>query len=98
MAPKNNFSLQRTVKQRDRVHGDLVFNQEYPAVARALREQKDDKKLKREELKTKKRLLPLEIAALPEGERNAVLTSGNWPSWRKSSACPVAPSSKGTCA
>lgn len=74
MAPKNNFSLQRTVKQRDRVHGDLVFNQEYPAVARALREQKDDKKLKREELKTKKRLLPLEIAALPEGERNAVLT------------------------
>ncbi len=23
MAPKNNFSLQRTVKQRDRVHGEI---------------------------------------------------------------------------
>ena len=48
MAPKNNFSLQRTVKQRDRVHGDLVFNQEYPGVAWALREQMDQKKLMRE--------------------------------------------------
>lgn len=74
MAPKNNFTLQQTVKKRDRVHGDLEFNREYPAVARALREQKDDKKLKRQELKAKKRLLPLEIDALPQAERHAVLT------------------------
>ncbi|MCX4372016.1 MAG: ATP-binding cassette domain-containing protein [Dysosmobacter sp.] len=74
MAPKNNFTLQQTVKKRDRVHGDLEFNREYPAVARALREQKDDKKLKRQELKAKKRLLPLEIDALPQVERHAVLT------------------------
>ena len=74
MAPKNNFTLQRTVKKRNRVHGDLVFNQEYPAVARALWEQKDEKKLKQQELKAKKRLLPLEIDALPQAEKHAVLT------------------------
>lgn len=73
MAPKNKGTIQGAVSKRDKLHSTLVFNQEFPAVESGLIDQKNEKQLKRQELKSKKRLLPLEIAALPEAERNAVL-------------------------
>lgn len=73
MAPKNKSAIQRAVGKRDKLHSTLVFNQEFPAVESGLIDQKNEKYFKRQELKSKKRLLPLEIAALPEAERNVVL-------------------------
>ena len=72
MAPKNKNAILRAVNRRDRIHSNLVFNQEFPGVESLLLDQRNEKKLKREELKAKKRLLPLEIAALPQEEQAAV--------------------------
>ena len=88
MAPKNNVMLQRAVNQRDKLHSALVFNQEYPAVERELIEEKNRKILERQMLKSKKRLLPLEIAALPEAERNAVLREREMSAFEKKQAMP----------
>ena len=73
MALKNKHMLQRAISQRDKLHSTLEFNREFPRVESSLIDQRSEKLLKRQELKSKKRLLPLEIAALPEVERNAVL-------------------------
>jgi len=73
MAPKSNRSLQSALKVRDKSYSELVFNREFPDVQRAILEEKHNKQLKRLELKGKKRLLPMEIAALPANERNEVL-------------------------
>ena len=72
MAPKNKSVIQRAVSKRDKLHNTLVFNREFPAVESGLIDEKNDKRIKRQEIKSKKRLLPLEIAALPEVESNAV--------------------------
>lgn len=73
MAQRNDRLLQNALNKRDKAYSELVFNKEFPDVQSALLDQKNDKKLKRLELKSKKRLLPLEIAALPAAERNGVL-------------------------
>ena len=73
MALKSNRALQSALTRRDKTHSELVFNREFPGVQSTLLEQKNNKKLKRRELKAKKRLLPMEIAALPAAERHAVL-------------------------
>ena len=72
MAPKNKSVIQRAVSKRDKLHNTLVFNREFPAVESGLIDEKNDKRIKRQEIKSKTRLLPLEIAALPEVESNAV--------------------------
>ena len=73
MAPKNNRALQSALTRRDKTHSELVFNKEFPGVQNTLLDQKNNKLLKQQELKSKKRLLPMEIAALPAAERNEVL-------------------------
>ena len=73
MARKNNTEMHSLIKKRDAAHSMLVFDQEYPGVAAELMDQKNLKKYHQQELVSKKRLLPLEIAALPEAERNEVL-------------------------
>lgn len=73
MAPKSKSATQRLVKKRDDAYNSLVLNQEYPAVVGLKMDQKKEKQVKQQELKSKKRLLPMEIASLPEEERNAVL-------------------------
>ena len=72
MALKSNHALQSALTRRDKAHSELVFNREFPAVQEKLLEQKNNKKLKQRELKAKKRLLPMEIEALPAAERNEV--------------------------
>jgi len=74
MAPRNNKALQNALTKRDKTHSELVFNREFPSVQNALLDQKNTKRLKQQELKSKKRLLPMEIAALPAAERNEVLS------------------------
>lgn len=88
MAPKNNATLQRVVNQRDKLHSTLVFNREFPAVERELIEKKNQKLLERQLLKSKKRLLPLEIAALPEAERNALLREREMDAFEKKQVMP----------
>lgn len=73
MAPKNNRALQSALTMRDKAYSELVFNREFPGVQGALLDQKNNKRIKQQELKSKKRLLPMEIAALPAAERNEVL-------------------------
>lgn len=73
MAPKNNALMQRQIKKRDNAHDLLVFNRQCPDVAAALIDQKNAKVALRQELESKKRLLPLEIAKLSPAERNAGL-------------------------
>lgn len=73
MAPRNNRVLHSTLNRRDRAYSELVFNREFPGVQGALLDQKHDRQMKQRELKAKKRLLPLEIAALPAAERNEVI-------------------------
>ena len=73
MAPKNNRTLQSVLTRRDKAYSELVFNREFPGVQSTLLDQKHHKKQKQQELKSKKRLLPMEIAALPAAERNEVL-------------------------
>jgi len=72
MASNNKSAMRRLVRKRDNAYDTLVFNEKYPEVASALIDNKNERLLKQQELKSKKKLLPLEIAALPEGERNAV--------------------------
>ena len=72
MALKNNRALQSALNRRDRTHSELVFNREFPSVQDKLIDQKNLKKVKQRELKAKKKLLPMEIAALPAAERNEV--------------------------
>ncbi|MDD6160415.1 MAG: ATP-binding cassette domain-containing protein [Oscillospiraceae bacterium] len=74
MALRTNHAMQSTLKKRDKTYSELVFNREFPAVQDALLTRKNTKRLKQLELKGKKRLLPLEIEALPAAERNAVKT------------------------
>lgn len=74
MVQKHKHAMHRLTKKRDKAHSALVFNQEYPAVAGALLDQKHQKQLTGQEIASKKRLLPLEINALPAAEKNAVLT------------------------
>ena len=73
MVPRNKSAIQRLVEKRDKAYSELVFNQEYPGVKSALFDQKTEKRLRQQELRSKKRLLPLEIASLSEAERNKVL-------------------------
>lgn len=88
MAPKSNRTMQRSVSERDKLHSTLTFNQEFPTVEERLIDQKSDKRLKQQELKSKKRLLPLEIAALPEAERNEVLRERELAAFKEKQVLP----------
>ncbi len=70
MAQTNRSTFRKLVRTRDAVFDSLTFNHEYANVAEVVADAKIEKKLGRLELAQKKKLLPLEIAALPEGERN----------------------------
>lgn len=88
MAPKSNRTMQRSVSERDKLHSTLTFNQEFPTVEERLIDQKNDQRLKQQELRSKKRLLPLEIAALPEAERNEVLRERELAAFKEKQVLP----------
>jgi len=56
-------------KKRDRAYDRLTFNRQYPGVVERMIDQKNDALIRGQELASKKRLFPLEIAALPESDR-----------------------------
>ncbi|MDR1735746.1 MAG: ATP-binding cassette domain-containing protein [Oscillospiraceae bacterium] len=92
MAQKNNSvnkpAMRRFVKKRDKAYDSLIFNEKYPDVACALIDQKNLRLLKQRELKMKKRLLPLEIAALPASDKNEVLFARELEAFKKSQDLP----------
>lgn len=71
MAKKNNAAMQRLVKKRSQVFDQLSFNERYPAVYSAQLDAQNARALKLRENEMKKRLLPLELAAVPAAEANA---------------------------
>ena len=77
MALKSNIGgsiqIQRLVKKRNKAHDQLVFNGDFPAVVEKLIDEKHDKEKHQLELASRKRLYPLEIAALKPSEVNKVL-------------------------
>ena len=70
---KHKALMRRFVRKRDKAWDTLLFNRKYPGVAEEMIRRKDERACRQLELRSKKRLLPLEIAALPLAERNAVL-------------------------
>ena len=68
----NKMKMRRILHGRNKASDLLVFNEEYLEIFAALIDKKNHSELKREELRSKKKLLPLEIAALPADERNEV--------------------------
>ncbi|MDR1692725.1 MAG: ABC transporter ATP-binding protein [Oscillospiraceae bacterium] len=81
-------AMRRIVKKRDKAYDSLVFNEKYPGVAEALIDQKQGKLYQQRELKARKKLLPLEIAALPVPERHQVLSERGLADLRKSQELP----------
>lgn len=70
MAQMRKSALQRYVRQRNKAYDTLEFNKKYPEVAAELLDEAHLKEQKQLELQSKKRLLPLEIAALSPADRN----------------------------
>lgn len=71
MAKKNSAVMQRLVKKRSQVFDQLSFNERYPAVYSAQLDEQNARALKLRENEMKRRLLPLELAAVPAAEANA---------------------------
>lgn len=69
MAQINKFTIRRIVKKRDYAHERLVYNENYESVLEQLLEKKSQRVLNRKELKAKKRLYMLEIAATDPDNR-----------------------------
>ncbi len=73
MDRNNKAALRRIMKMRDKAYEALQFNRDYLQVAAGLIDQKDQAALRLHELKYRKRLLPLELAALSPKDRNEAL-------------------------
>lgn len=70
---KRKESIGKLVNKRDKAYDRLKFNRDYPEVAAVLIDQKNNQAIRKQELKSKKKLLPLEMATLSEADRNEVL-------------------------
>lgn len=88
MGQKNKTGMHRLVRQRDNAHSELEFDREYPVVQAALIDARNEKLLGRQELRAKKRLMPLELAAMPEAERNGYLREREMEKFREKQSLP----------
>lgn len=70
MGQTSKLGMSRIVKKRDKAFDQMEFNREYPGVAEALIDAKNEKQRHKLELRCKKKLYPLEIAAAPPKEGN----------------------------
>ncbi len=71
MASIDKLFERLTIKKRDKAYDQLIFFEKYPEVFAADIDKKNEKILAKIDLKLRKRLLPLEIAAAPEAEVNS---------------------------
>lgn len=73
MARKTNVEMLRLVKKRDKAYDMLIFNEAYPRVVAETIQKENKIALDTFEIESKKKLLPLEIAAMPAATANAEL-------------------------
>lgn len=74
MVQSSKAKIRRLMKKRDKAYEALRFNQDYLHVAADIMDEHYSVIQRRHELKSKKRLLPLELAALPPHDRSKALT------------------------
>ncbi|MCL2217109.1 MAG: ATP-binding cassette domain-containing protein [Defluviitaleaceae bacterium] len=70
---KYRMGIERLVKKRDKVYSEISYNNRYLELVEKEIDESNEKKLKAFELKSKKRLLPLEMAATSDAIVNKEL-------------------------
>lgn len=75
MVQRNKALIRHLMKKRDKAYETLRFNHDYIQVASGMIDKQDSIVLRRRELKSKKKLLPLELASLSPEDRSAALVS-----------------------
>jgi len=73
MGRKLKFVTRLQIKKRDKAYDKLVFNERLASVVASRIDRANDKKLKKLQYRSRKRLFPLELAATPNSVKNKEL-------------------------
>lgn len=85
---KYKLGTGRIVKKRDKAYGEMAFNDRYIEFIKQELKENTEKRLKKFELESKKRLLPLEIEASPKEEVNAEFRKQEFEEFTKKQIMP----------